>query len=308
MKELAAAWASCSLGRMIQGPDMQPFRAQLDQNDIGSLLRLRPWFGWDWAELAEVPGNVTFKIFPAISSTAPATAPAAVLPQAEFVCVLWKEKDAPEVDACRTAGEAYFQKLGVKPTTKQIGNVACTIYTYKPKSGAARTTIYFGTNEYLAAATSLNGAEWVISKLQGGAAEFGIAGQQGLAHFAFQPLPLAKHLLKPPAKGKRNYVRFFERQGGGEIQLIRGSIDLPAQGTLELSLNAELQGKFPLPKGLGVLNYQPVQAPDVSEFFGKPAHTVRHWSWDFPVAMKSVANLFDEWNEPGPSAKGCSTI
>ena len=63
MKDLATAWADCSLGRMIQGADMQPFRAELDKNDVGSLLRLRPWFGWDWAELADVSGNVTFNIF-----------------------------------------------------------------------------------------------------------------------------------------------------------------------------------------------------------------------------------------------------
>lgn len=304
MKDLATAWADTSLGRMIQGADMQPFRAELDKNDIGSLLRLRPWFGWDWTELAEVPGNVTFNIFPIPSAAAPAGANATAAPQPEFVCVLWKDKDDPAVAACRAAGEAYFSKRGVKPTTQKVGAVTCTVYTYKPKTGPARTTVYFGTDDFVAATTSIRGAELLLPRLQAGAAAFGIAGQEGLAQFAFQPLPLAKLIIKPPAKGKKNYVKFFERQGGGEIKLVRGSIDMPAQGALELSVNTELQGTFPLPKGLGVLNYQPSKAPDLSASFGHPGYTVRHWNWDFPVAMKSVANLFDEWNEPGPSGEG----
>ncbi len=300
MKELATAWAGCSLGRMIQGPDMVPFRAELEKNDLGSFIRLRPLFGWDWAELADVPGNVTLKIFPAT----PAGAAATVAPQGEYICVLWKEKDDVAVAACRAAGEAYFRKLGITPTTRQVGKVTCTIYAYKPKIGSARTTVYFGTDQYQAATTSIRGAELILPRLQSTAEEFGIGGKEGLAHFAIEPLPLAKLLVPPPAKGKRNYVKFFERQGGAAIKLVRGSIDLPAQGELEFSMNAELQGTFPLPKGLGVLNYQLAKAPDLSEYISKSPHTIRHWTWDFPVAMKAVGNLFDELNEPGASGEG----
>lgn len=300
MKDLATAWAGCALGKIIQGPDMQPFRAELDKHDVGSLIRLRPWFGWDWSELADVPGNVTFKIFP----STPANAADTVAPQAEFVCVIWKEKEDSAVAACHAAGEAYFRKLGVTPTTRQIGNVACTVYTYKPQAGPARTTVYFGTDQYQAATTSIRGAELVLPRLQSTAEAFGTVEKNGLAFFAIEPLPLARLLVKPPAKGKRNYVKFFERQGGTELKLVRGSIDLPSQGALELTVNAELQGTFPLPKGLGILNYQATTAPDLNDYFGKSAHTIRHWSWDFPVAMKAVANLFDEWNEPGPSGEG----
>ncbi len=300
MNRLATAWAGCALGKMVQGDDLKPFHAELESNDVGSLLRLRPWFGWDWAELAEVPGAVTLGIFP----SNPAGAAVTAAPQPEYVCLLAKDSDDTAVVACRTAGEAYFKKLGVTPTTKQIGKVACASFMYKPKSGPARTTVYFATEQFLGAATSLRGAELVLSQLAKNAEPITPATEQGLATFAIEPLPLAKLLSLPPAKGKRNYVKFFERQGGAAIQLLSGSLDLPAEGPLELAVNAELQGTFPLPKGLGILNYQAAKPTDLSDDYGKSPCTIRHWNWDFPEAMKALAHLFDEWNEPGPRGVG----
>lgn len=315
MNTLATAWAGTTLGKLIQGPAMQPFRAQLDAGNVASLIRLRPWFGWDWAELAEVPDQVTFGIFPsalpAAANPAPANkaapakaAPAAPTQQAEFVCLIAKSKDLKAVTACRTAGEAYFKKLGAAPVNKLVGKVTCTSYTFKPKVGAAYTTVYFETPQYLGAATSLRGAELVLARLATPEAQAAPVKINGLARFAIEPLPLGKLLAKPPVKGKRNTVKFFERQGGGEIKLVTGTIDLPAKGDLELSLDAELTGNFPLPKGLGILNYQVGAPAKLDDHFGKTAHTIRHWRWDFSQAIKSLTNLFDELNEPGPSGEG----
>jgi hypothetical protein len=319
MKVLATAWADTSLGKLVQGNDMQPFRAELEANNVACLLRLRPWFGWDWAELADVPGQVTVGIFPSapvggVVNAPPAATktkgpPAATVatppaPQAEFVCLLAKGNDDKAVAACRAAGEAYYRKLGATPTTRQVGKVACMIYTYKPKTGSAQTTVFFATEQYEGAATSIRGAELVLARLATPPAPAAAASEKVLASFALEPLPLGKLLTKPPAKGKRNLVKFFERQGGGEINLVSGAIDLPATGALELSLDAELKGNFPLSKGLGILNYQVGAPADLTDYFGKTAHKVRHWRWDFSKTMKSIANLFDEWNEPGPSGEG----
>lgn len=319
MKVLGTAWANSSLGKLIQGADMQPYRAALDADNVACLIRLRPWFGWDWAELAEVPDQVTFGIFPsaipAAANPAPAKAPPAKAPpakgaapaaptqQAEFVCLIAKGKDPKAAAACRTAGEAYFKNLGIAPVNKQAGKIAVTSYTFKPKVGADYTTVYFETPQYLGAATSLRGAELVLAKLAAAPAA-NPAPAKGLASFALEPLPLFKLLSKPPAKGKRNMVRFFERQGGGEIELVSGSLELPEKGELELALQGELQGNFPLPKGLGILDYKLGAPANLDDYFGKTAHTVRHWRWDFPKAMKSLGNLFDEWTEPGPSGEG----
>ena len=314
MKVLGTAWAGCSLGKLIQDPVMQPYRTALDTDNVACLIRLRPWFGWDWAELTEVPDQVTFGIFPsalpAVANPAPAkappakgAAPAAPAQQAEFVCLIAKGKDAKAAAACRAAGEAYFKKLGVAPVNKQAGMVAVTSYTLKPKVGADYTTVYFETPQYLGAATSLRGAELVLAKLAA-PPPAAAAPVKGLASFALEPLPLFKLLSKPPAKGKRNMVRFFERQGGSEIKLVSGTLELPEKGELELAFQGELQGTFPLPKGLGILDYKLGAPAKLDDYFGKTAHTVRHWRWDVPKAMKALGNLFDEWTEPGPSGEG----
>jgi hypothetical protein len=314
MKPLATAWAGTSLGKLLQGPDMKPFRAALDADNVASLIRLRPWFGWDWSELADVPGQVTFGIFPsvipgAVTASAPIKAGGKAAPtvtmQAEFVCLIAKGKDEKPAVACRTAGEAYFKKLGATTSTRQVGKVACTSYSFKPKVGTAYTTVFFTTDQYIGAATSFRGAELVLAKLNAPAAAAAPATPaKGLASFAIEPLSLSKLLSKPPAKGKKNMVKFFERQGGADIKLIQGTLELPTQGPLELVIDAEWSGKFPISKGLGILNYLAGPPVKLDDLFGKQAHTVRHWRWDFTAAMKSLGNLFDEWSEPGPSGEG----
>jgi hypothetical protein len=290
----------------MQDASTEPLWRELAVGDNASLLRLAPWFGFDWSELSRVPGTVRFAAF-TDSQGHPA---AACLVQGS------DEGARQAIEGCLAAGKSYFTALGAAAASSEIGGTlritfrsksAETIYSITPE-GSLVAQYRSGDGVDRAAADAETGdAVRILSRFDGesprGSIErvIGDSVQAPLIRWYVEPLPLLRRFA---ARDSGAWLESFERQGMAQLQSLAGGCWILPRDGVEFEIVGGVSGAVHSERAVGLVEFAAPQPLNVAAWLGPEIASVTSWRWDFSSAMRSFGSLFDEWTDPGPDGEG----
>lgn len=298
MAEFSAAWLQTPPGRTMVRPAVAAFRRQLEEEEVLSVLALRPLFGVDWSDLAQVSGRVTLAACP-VSDT-----------KLEAVLTVDAGTQEPAVQACQNAAHAYWMRRDFRHMQVSIGGRQVRHYR-REVAGKIDERWMAATQRGFLVATGdkslpklLDDASDPVSAKSAGVKSTAKA-TDGLARceLRLQPLPLARHLNRAQPAHSRT-VRAAERLRFDQVEEFHAEFVLDPTATSMIRMAGEIAIASPLEKAARLLDFpsapQVLSIPVVSH----GVDTVGSWRWNVRDAMSGLGNVLDEWMEPGPDGEG----
>jgi len=311
-----AAFQKTRLGAALAGPVFAPLRAALAKQDLGSLLRLRPLFGFDWSDLNEVhaPGGAI--VFPLADGSLGSA-------------WLFLTEQAP---APLAAASAYFKAQGYRETSSTRGGM--TIITLTPpkvdkmQSDKPQATprVIFQSATLHGIANSLAAVEALAGVAPGNslataqayvAASVPDTSNVGDVTWFCQPFELWELLErsnKPQvasgkkdaddAEPKETALAAARRLGWSGVRSAAGQLRFAKNDPCEWTFDATLVVDQPYSGALRILELRPGALPTLPAWVGAGVTAVDRWRWDFNSAIQGFGNLYDQANEPGPDGAG----
>lgn len=290
-----AAFQQTQFGRQVSGPAFGPLVTELHQRDQPSSLHLRPWFGFDWQEIAQVKGAGVLAAFPL---------------KDESAGVVWLLHDETARTMLRKSVGDYF--AGKKWRAVESKATGATITTFQPPAGAAGTPrVWFEGTGFYGVADSTAAVEMILATkadaslatLPAGKSLVEISDQPADAHFFVQPLVFWKTLKAGEKLRLKDPLLVAERMGLGGITAASGSLVIDAKSG-QWDLEADLVVPQPYPKALKALEMLPGPAVAAPDWVSDDVSSISTWRWDFLTSMDAFGHLFDEMSDPGPDGEG----
>ncbi|MEX2112636.1 MAG: hypothetical protein WD845_05585 [Pirellulales bacterium] len=320
------AFQKTTIGQKLTGPVFAPLLAALAQGDRGSLLRMKPIFGFDWSDLAGThdPGGVI------------------VMPlHDESFGIAWlfaADKSPTEVPPCLAAASEYFKGKGYEVVTDQHPIAELTLFTNPKEEDSEWTPVMFRADKFYGIAASPATAAALLEahghpslgmppELGEQPAAIG-TGNPANVSFFLRPFELLELLqardtarseqekdpLQQPADGakqaaaeeepKESTLEAADRMGFTALKGIAGSIHFDAAEPCEWSVEAALLTERPYQGALRSLELRPGPLPPLPAWVPADVDSAAVWRWDFPLAMQGFGALYDQANEPGPDGEG----
>ena len=325
------AFQKTTIGQKLAGPVFAPLIDALAKSDRGSLLRMRPIFGFDWSELAKTndPGGVV------------------VMPlhdESFGIAWLFAATKTAEVPPCLAAATEYFKAKGYEAVTDQHPIAELTLFTNPKADDSEWTPVMFRAADFYGIAASPATAAALLEahghpslgmppELGNQAAAIG-TGNPANVSFFLRPFELielveardkalaeqaAEQAAKqsagakaPPAEAqaasddepKETALEAADRMGLTAVEGIAGSIHFDAAEPCEWSIEAALITKRPNQGAMRSLELRPGQLPELPGWLPADVTGVARWRWDFPLAMQGFGTFYDQANEPGPDGEG----
>lgn len=306
MAEFSAAWVQTAPGKTLMRPAVAAYRQRLEKEEIISALALRPLFGVDWTDLAQVSGKVTLAVCPVSAQTL------------EVVLAVDSGPKDPAVAACQDSARAYWKKRGFQLRKVSVSGRPVDHYR-REREGRVEERWMATTPQGFLVATGTTSLPKLlagpVAPVQAPSAEAQPAdgkpadgkpdASAGLPRclLRVRPLTWARHLeskQSTPARG----VHTAERLGFAQVDDFQGEAVLDPNAVSMIRLEGTLGMVTSLEKAARLLDF-----PTGAQARGLPVaadgvDTVGSWRWDFPTAMSGLGNVLDEWMEPGPDGEG----
>jgi hypothetical protein len=318
-----AAFQKTTIGQKLTGPVFEPLIAALAKDDRGSLLRMRPIFGFDWSDLAQThdPGGVI------------------VMPlHDESFGIAWlfaKEASSTGDPPCLAAAKKYFKEKGYEAVTDQHPVAELTLFTNPKADDSEWTPVMFHAKEFYGIAASPATAAALLEahghpslgmppELGDQPAAIGTGNPANVSFFLrpFELLELVQARDAAAAKEQaeqqddtaaqaaaddeetESALEAADRMGLTAMTGVAGSIHFDAAEPCEWSVEAALIIKRPYQGAMRSLELRPGPLPEFPDWVAAESTGAARWRWDFPLAMQGFGTLYDQANEPGPDGEG----
>jgi hypothetical protein len=328
------AFRATRLGETLCGAEFTPLLEELKRLDRSTPLFLRPAFGLDWSDLAEVAGPGGLAVFP-LADGSMGTA------------IIFADGDPGQpASQLLIAASRYFTEKGFRP--KELRHQGDRMTLFEPPA-ADKTTpktarVSFVASGLCGIANSQAAAEAILSLTREGSLATEPAFTKSLgsvdkgpqrasdATFFLRPIELwelarssdpkraqaeaekAQKPKKQPPEGdakaadekteEPDPIETSRRLGLGGVQVVAGQLRFAAAEPCEWELVAQLAVPGPYEGALRMLELKPEPFAGPPPWLAADVTRVWRWRWDFAEAMKGFGNLFDEANQPGPDGAG----
>ncbi len=318
-----AAFEKTTIGRKLTGPVFEPLIAALAKDDRGSLLRMRPLFGFDWSDLAQThdPGGVI------------------IMPLSDksfgIAWLFTREKSLAGEPPCLAAAKQYYKEKGYDAVVEQHPVAALTQFTDRNAKDSDGSPVIFRAESFYGVADSRATAAALLAahghaplgmppELANQAAAIG-TGNPANVSFFLRPFELMEFVqardaaqAKAQAKAqgadaqpsaeeeepKETSLEAADRMGLTALQGVAGSIRFDAAEPCEWSVEAALIVKRPYQGAMRSLELRPGPLPEFPDWIAADVTGADRWRWDFALAMQGFGTLYDQANEPGPDGEG----
>jgi hypothetical protein len=320
------AFQKTTIGQKLSGPVFAPLIEALAKSDRGSLLRMRPIFGFDWSDLAKTndPGGVI------------------VMPlhdESFGIAWLFAAPKTDEIPPCLAAALEYFKAKGYEAVTDQHPICELTLFTNPKEEDSEWTPVMFRAADFYGIAASPATAAALLEahghpslgmppELGNQAAAVGTgnpanvsfflrpfellelvqARDKALAEQAAEQAKQAGENAEPAAteeeEPKESALEAADRLGLTAVTGIAGSIHFDVAEPCEWSVEAALITKRPYQGAMRSLELRAGPLADLPDWLPADVTGVARWRWDFPLAMQGFGSFYDQANEPGPDGEG----
>lgn len=304
--EFGKSFRKTNLGRLATGDEFGPLVAELEKRDRATLLHLRPWFGFDWAQIEEVAGPGAVVIFPHTKG------------QFGAACLL-DASDSPQARTeCLASGERYFLAKKFRKSSVRGAGYELTVYEPASAKSGDFARVHFVSGSLFGAATSRAAAEALLATKEAASLARQANFQQlvisessdavaGSTQLFVRPVELWSLSLGDRSKRKvssRDSFVMARRQGIEALEAAGGVVRFPTEKTCDLEFSVRVKVHRPLKRAIGLVDFKAGAAPSLPQWCAAATSSVLSWRWDFPSAMNAFGSLFDEYNEPGPDGEG----
>lgn len=304
LQAASQAWEKTAWGKLLGGPTFQPLREELEKQNQPAPLNLRPWFGFDWPDLAKLEGPAAFF--------------GMQLPNNRLSVVWIFPEDSEGLTALLAGGQKYWQTHGFV-SHKEI-TAGANLVTFRGKSNQEqRSPTFFSIGKVRGVADQRDAALQLATRWS----KSDFASLSNLADYRaacketansppasdirwwIRPLELWSLLQsKDSSQHKRDWLAITKRQGGEGLRAVGGRVLLPSNTPCDLELLGVALTDRPLTKGARLLDLQPGPAPELPSWLDHQASGIASWRWNFPVAIGAFGQIFDEVNEEGKNGEG----
>jgi hypothetical protein len=301
----AAAWERTRWGAALSGMAFDPLRRELRSRDLATPLHLRPWFGVDWAELANWQGPVALIVFgdgkAAYSALLfPTSTGGDPSPLAGAMSRYLTTKRLTRNEGMASGFRVVSGRLpvGDQPASGPASLASDRLFAIaNNRSAALHLARVLASDEFKPLSSQSEYRESTAS-----AAE--VAGAQRI-RFWIRPLPLwTLARLGDAGQRRPDWLAIGQRQGFDAVRSVSGIAEFREAGASEIELRGKVAITSPLTKAARLLELKSGPAPEIPQWLAGEFASLSLWQCDFPVAITSFGLIFDELAEPGPSGQG----